>query len=270
MRNPVRLLTFLVLLALVAAAIVGPSSAVTTNPYTLTLENTAAGVLIVITADGTNIRTATAPGTIISPGTYQIIFNNDVPDGRDVQHAFRFQGPGVNLQTDMSAGDDKTELFDVILQPNGTYTFADDRLPTTPHVVVTTATTATTPATSTSSEGGSTSSSTGKSPNSSVISSKTVPNVMRGSLGATVDSSSKTTLTLTGRTVSKLSAGHYLIKVTDSSTRNGFTLQHVRAQPVAVSGASFKGSRSVNVALAAGQWMYYATGGTRHYFLVTG
>ena len=65
----------------------------------------------------------------ISPGSYQVIVNNDIPDISDTDHMFHFSGPGVILLTDMGAGDNKTEAYTETLVPNATYVFQDDRQP---------------------------------------------------------------------------------------------------------------------------------------------
>ena len=232
----------------------------------ITLEYTATGVLLVITDDGTTIRTSAAPGVVISPGAYQVIFNNDMPDSRDIQHALRFQGPGVNLQTDMASGDDKTELFDVVLAPSSTYTFADDRQPSLPHVVFSTASSAS--AGTNASGGTAVGSSSGTSSNSSFVGAdlKAVP--FRGNLAGVVRAGGKLTLTAGGSQILKLLTGRYRINVDDRTSKGGFTLQETSKPAITVTGVSFVGKRTVTVNLKPGQWLFYSPSGKKRSFTV--
>jgi hypothetical protein len=222
----------------------------------ITLEYTSGGVLLVLTADGTTIRTSAAPGAVISPGPYQVIFNNDVPDSRDIQHQFRFQGPGVNLQTDMAAGDNKTELYDVVLAPSSTYTFADDRQPSLAHVVFSTASSG---STGSSSGGSSAGSSSGTTSNSSLVGSdiKAVP--FRGALAASVAATGKLTFTAGGSRVLNILAGRYKITVTDRTSKGGFTMQQLGKPAITLTGLPFVGKRTVTVDLKAGKWTFYSS-----------
>jgi len=232
----------------------------------LTLEYTANGVLLVIMDDGTTIRTSAAPGVVVSPGAYQVIVNNDVPDLRDIQHEFRFQGPGVNLQTDMAAGDDKTELFDVVLAPSSTYTFADDRQPSVPHVVFSTASSAT--AATGSSNTATTGSSSGTTSNTPVVGSDLKPLPFRGNLAASVASSGKLTLTAGGSHVLKLVSGRYKVTVDDRTARAGFVVQGVGKPAITLTGVPFVGRRTVTVLLRAGEWVFYSPAGKKTPFTV--
>jgi hypothetical protein len=245
------------------AGLVGPSGAATSA---LTLEYTEGGALTMITAAGTTIRASTAPTVVISPGQYQVIFNNDMPDSRDIQHQFRFQGPGVNLQTDLGAGDNKTELFDVVLAPSSTYFFVDDRQPNLARVVVSTASSAS--AGGSSSSGGSTSSSTGTTSNSSIAGSDVKKSPFRGRLDGSVSTTGKLTLAAGGSRISKLLAGRYAIAVVDRTAKGGFTVQAIHKRAITLTGISFVGKRTVTVDLKAGQWMFYSPAGKKTYFTV--
>jgi hypothetical protein len=265
MSRPVRLLaTFAAVAALLATlAASAPAAAVA---RAITLEYTDTGVLLALTDSGTTIRTSSAPGAVISPGSYQVIFNNDMPDSRDIQHAFRLQGPGVNLQTDMSAGDDKTQLYDVVLAPSGVYTFADDRQPSVPHVVFSTASTASAvPNTSGGTSGGS---SSGTSSNSSFVGAdvKTVP--FRGNLAASVAGGGTLRLTAGGSKILKLLEGRYRITVDDRTAKAGFTVQELGKRALALTGVAFVGRRKVLVTFKAGHWMYYSPTGAKSSFTV--
>jgi hypothetical protein len=232
----------------------------------LTLEYTESGILTVITAAGTTFRATTTPGPVISPGQYQVIFNNDMPDSRDIQHQFRFQGPGVNLQTDLGAGDNKTELFDVVLAPSSTYVFVDDRQPNLARVVVSTASSAS--AGGSSSGGTSGGSSTGTSSNSSIVGSDLKPAVFRGNLAGSVGVTGKLTLTAGGTKIARILSGRYKITVDDRTAKLGFTMQRIRKPAITLTGLSFVGKRTVTVDLKAGQWVFYSPSGKKTYFTV--
>jgi hypothetical protein len=232
----------------------------------ITLEYTSGGVLLVMTADGTTIRTSTAPGTVILPGPYQVIFNDDVPDSRDVQHLLRLQGPGVNLQTDMAAGDNKTELYDVVLAPSATYTFADDRQPTLAHVVFSTASSGSTA--SGSSSGGTSSGSTGTSSNVSPIGSDVKVDPFRGRLAGSVAATGKLTFTAGGTRVLKILSGRYKITVADRTSKGAFVMQQLRKPAITLTGLSFIGKRTVTVDLKPGEWTFYSPSGKKTGFTV--
>lgn len=233
----------------------------------LTLEYTTAGTLLVQTDDGTTIRTSAAPGVVISPGVYQVIVNNDMSDSRDIQHAFRLQGPGVNLQTDLAAGDNKTELYDVTLAASATYTFADDRQPSLPHVVFSTASTA---SAATGSAGGAAGGLSGTTSNTSVVGSDVKTVKFRGNLGASVASGGKLALTAGGTPILKLLAGRYNIRVDDRSAKAGFTIQAAGKRAISLTTGHFVGKRTVAVVLTGGRWSYYSPSGRRSSFTVVG
>jgi hypothetical protein len=256
--------TVLALGGLAAVLTLAPVQAAAT--HVLTLEYTASGVLLASTDDGTTIRTSTAPGVVISPGPYQVIVNNDVPDQRDIQHAFRLQGPGVNLQTDMAAGDDKTELFDVVLAPSSTYTFADDRQPNVPHVVFSTAASASAAAGSQTTPAGG--SSTGTTSNTPVVGSDLKPLLFRGNLAASVAGGGKVTLTAGGTHVLKLVAGRYRVTVTDRTAKAGFVVKGAGKPAITLTGVPFVGKRTVTVLLRAGEWDFYSPTGKKTPFTV--
>ena len=265
MSRLVRLLTTLIAFAAFACLLGASTGAAATSA--ITLEYTSSGLLLVITADGAIIRTSTPPFAVISPGQYQVIFNNDMPDTRDIQHQFRLQGPGVNVQTDLAAGDNKTELYDVVLVPSSIYTYADDRQPSLAHVVFSTASTATA-GTGTSSSGGSSAGSTGKSSNSSIVGSDLKPSVFRGKLAGSVGGTGKLTLTAGGTKIAKILSGRYKITVDDRTAKLGFTMQQIRKPAITLTGLSFVGKRTVTVDLKAGQWMFYSPSGKKTYFTV--
>ena len=265
MPRPARLLAGLALLAALAATVASSAPGAATA-RSITLEYTDGGVLLVVTDTGATIRTSSAPGSVISPGTYQVIFNNDMPDSRDIQHAFRLQGPGVNLQTDMSAGDDKTQLYDIVLAPNAVYTFADDRQPSLPHVVFSTAGSAS--AAPNTSGGSSGASSSGTSSNSSFVGADVKKIPLRGNLAASVAAGGKLKLTAGGSKILKLLAGRYRVVVDDRTPKAGFTVQELSKPALALTGVTFVGKRTVTITFKTGRWTYYSPAGAKTYFTV--
>jgi len=130
----VRLVTVLVGLLALAGAL-GVEGA---RAASLVLNLNEDGTLVVILANGTHVRTSSPPGVVIPPGIYDTVVNNDVPEARDAYHMFHLFGPGVNLETDLLAGDDRAQPHTVTFLPNSTYIFQDDRAPQVARVVFST------------------------------------------------------------------------------------------------------------------------------------
>ena len=272
MSHRIRLFTGLALLVLAGALGAGAASPAATPQLTLNLNVNQ--FLEVITPGGTSIRTSSAPGGVIPYGTYQVVINNDVPDTLDVAHMYHLSGPGINLQTDLDAGDHKTEVYAETLAANSTYIFQDDRQPGLGRVVFSTSGTAVSGSGSgstTTSSGSGTSSNNPTGPSSSnkgVVGSQVAPAPLRGALDGLV-TSAHIVLTSKGKTVSTLKAGRYRITVTDTSRRGSFTIQEIRKPATTVTGGPFVGKHSVTVNLRPGQWFYYLSfTGKKNYFIV--
>jgi hypothetical protein len=255
------------LLAIVGAAgVQGPLAA-----GSLVLALTEEGNLEVVLASGVRVRTSTAPGVVIAPGSYQAVVISQVPEARDSYHMFHLVGPGVNLQTDLLAGDERAEPHSIVLQPNATYTFTDDRNSGAGRVVFSTSGPGTEAAATSSS------SSSGTSSGGKTISQGTVKNMdavgsnvasFRGTLSGGVSTTGKLTLSFNGKKVSSLKAGRYTVKVLDETASSAFTLQRLGKAAVTVSGKAFVGKRTLSLTLRAGQWFYYPSSGAKSYFIV--
>src|SRR3954447_1949646 len=76
-------------------------------------------------ADGTSVGTSSAPGTAIPAGTYRV----NVDDTAQAVMQFHLAGPGVELITNMTFGEDAAQTLVETFQPNSTYTFRDDYQP---------------------------------------------------------------------------------------------------------------------------------------------
>jgi hypothetical protein len=229
------------------------------------------GTLEVVLGTGTRIRTSTPPGVVIPPGTYAVVVISEVPDAGDGYHMFQLAGPGVNLQTDLLAGDDRAEPHTVRLEPGSAYSFSDVRNPSFGRVVFSTSAAGTEAAASSSggSSGGSSAGSTSTSKstaNKDAVGSRVV--ATRGTLEGGVSTTGTPTLLFKGKKVSSLKSGRYTINVLDETSRSPFVLQRLSKQPVTVSPRSFVGRRKVTLTLNAGQWVYYTSPGKKTYFIV--
>lgn len=268
--------------ACLVGSVVGARLATAQAP--LTLDYTSSGSLEVILPSGTTLTTG-SPAASIPPGIYQVVVSDDVSDTTDSVHMFELTGPGVDLQTDLDGGDDKSELFSVTLEPNAAYSFADaDQAGLGAVGFDTSSTPATTSSPPASGSGAPTptetlsSGSGGSTPTGPVTANTSITatpsasaaaSVHRGSLAATVTATGKLLLTRAGKAVATLTEGRYAVAVDDLSRTRGFILQEVTHTPIIVSGAGFVGRRTINVTLTPGQWVYYATLlGAKTYFVV--
>jgi hypothetical protein len=235
------------------------------------------GSITVTLADGTPVGTATAPGTVIPPGLYNI----HIDDTAAVIHVFDLSGPGVYVNTNpLTAGPDGeavfNEFFEVTFQPGSTYIYQDDNAPVSTRRVFST----------TAGGGGSNSGSAGASVSSSgkVITGSPVsgtkstganvrpaaPVAFRGSLTAAVEADGSPRLTFKGRPVGTLRAGRYSISVFDRSRDSGLIVQKSRRAATTLAGTSFVGKRTATIVLTPGQWFFYPTFvGKKTYFIVT-
>jgi hypothetical protein len=218
-------------------------------------------------ADGTPVGTSGAPGTAIPAGTYRV----NVDDTAQAVMQFHLAGPGVELITNMTFGEDAAQTLVETFQPNSTYTFRDDFQPG----LVRFFSTSSTSISSGGSGGGASTGSTptksqsGASPTTSqdVVGSDIKP--FRGTLAGAVSLDGKLTLTFKGKSVASLKSGRYKIAVDDKTSKSAFEVQGLKRQRVTVTGHAFVGKHTVTVTLDAGQWWYFAgTGKKKTYFIV--
>ena len=87
--------------------------------------------------DLTPVGTSSGPPTTISPGTYNISID-DAAFVADIQ--WHLSGPGVNLVTNMSYGEEPSEAWVETFLPSSTYTYRDDNRPSTVFTFQTTST----------------------------------------------------------------------------------------------------------------------------------
>jgi len=74
---------------------------------------------------------------------------------------------------------------------------------------------------------------------------------------------------MASKAVSKLAAGRYKIAIADQDPKASFTiLGPTYTAPRMLSGAGFKGRRSVVLSLTTGKWTYYTTLAMPYFFRV--
>ena len=218
-------------------------------------------------ADGTPVGTSSAPGTAIPAGTYRV----NVDDTAQAVMQFHLAGPGVELITNMTFGEDAAQTLVETFQPNSTYTFRDDFQPNLVRFFSTSST-------SISSGGSGGAPSTGSTPTKSqsggaspvtsqdIVGSDITP--FRGTLAGAVSPAGKLTLTLKGKGVASLRSGRYKIAVDDKTSKSAFEVQRLKRQPVTLTGHAFVGKHTVTVTLDAGQWWFFSGAGKKTYFVV--
>lgn len=234
----------------------------------LTLNVNLNGSLEAVLGNGTRIRSTSAPGAVIPPGTYLMIVRSDVPDDRDIFHVFHIFGSGLNLSSDLLPCENPRELQEVTLRPSTTYTYEDSRHPELGRIVFTTSGDGSSSETSSGAAGPAAPSYSGSVANSSGVGTgiKTVP--FRGTLIGTVGPAGNLTLSRNGKRVSKLEPGRYKIAVQDKTSNGGFTIGRPNTKSVTVTGSSFVGKHTVTLHLKAGQWMFYSSAAKKHHFTV--
>jgi hypothetical protein len=218
--------------------------------------------------DGTPVGTTTGAPTVIPAGAYTVYLNDQ--SGAVMQ--FDLQGPGVQIDTAMSFGEEAESTFPATFAPSSTYTFRDDLQPggtvwafATSATVATSSQPAPSPTGSTAAGGSATSS--GKTASGDVVGSAVL--AYRGTLVASVSASGAATLTSNGRPVTSIRSGRYSIAVNDRSKQGGFTIQEIRKDARTLTTTGFVGTRSVTLALGPGQWFFYTSFvGRKTYFIV--
>jgi hypothetical protein len=222
--------------------------------------------------NGVPLGTTSGAPTAIPPGTYNLSFTNPTYVS-DMQ--FHLEGPGVKLVTNMSYGEEPSEIWVETFAPSSTYTWKDDLNPT-PVFTFVTSNTASVGSANSGSAGGSSGKSTspissgssGKASSTDVVGSAVLP--LRGTLLGTVTAGGTLSLKLAGKPVQNLKAGRYTLTVTDDSKKAGFNLQQIKSSALALTTTAFTGKRTRTVALHPGQWFFYPTFvGKKTYFIVS-
>ena len=227
---------------------------------------------LTVTLNGAQLGTSSGAPTVIPPGTYNMSLT-DTALVSDVE--FHLQGPGVNLISNMSYGEQISEVWVEVFAASSTYTWKDDFKPATVWTFVTSnAASVGTPnsgsagASSGKSSTPISSGKTGKSSSTDVVGSAIVP--FRGNLVGTVTASGAVSLKLSGKPVGNLKAGKYTFSIADGSKKAGFNLQQIKNSPITITTSAFTGKKRKTLTLKAGQWFFYPTFiGKKSYFIVT-
>jgi hypothetical protein len=213
--------------------------------------------------------------TSVAPGQYQIDIRTPVPFGTIPKNfsdmtackcmpQFQLTGPGVNISTTLTAGCESDESYPATLQPNATYVAVDLNQPTVARGSFTTLSSGTaqkvnSPYTSTNLGKGT--------PNQSIVGSA-LPSA-KGTLAAMLTPRGMVTLTLKGKSVTKLAPGKYTFAITDKNAHASFSLLGPSSpKKQNLTGGSFVGQKSVAVTLTAGRWTFLSGLGQIHFFTV--
>lgn len=209
------------------------------------------GNIAVTLPDGTPLGSTSGAPTAIPPGFYTFSFSG--PGGCFSLPYFHLTGPGVNIVTNLSEGNDAMKVAGTAnFQPNSTYFWTNDGFPGVVHTFVTSAVIESTAAVPASSTNTSSSKHRGTVTSSDIVGSQLVP--FRGTLTAAVSTSGRLTLAYKGNKVTRLKAGRYRIAVSDESSKNGFILEKPTHASVSLTGIAFEGERSASVNLTVGNW----------------
>ncbi len=234
--------------AALLAALAAPVGRAAPGAVALTLQVTFAanGTITVTLPDGTPVGTTSGAPTVIPAGYYTLELVG--PGACTALPLFELVGPGVDLYSDMTAGEENYMTQEVYLRPSSTYTWRNEAVPGVVHTFVTTATAQGTVPTPTP-PGAAKSSATVSS--SDIVGSAVAP--FRGRLTAVLSASGHVTLTYRGAAVRRLPHGRYTVRVTDRSATSGLALRK-GARTVALAGTRFVGTRSASVVLTPGRW----------------
>jgi hypothetical protein len=215
-------------------------------------------------ADGTPVGGLSAPGTTIPAGTYRV----NLDDTAQAVMQFHLTGPGVELITNMTFGEDAAQTLVETFQANSTYTYRDDFQAGFVRFFSTSSTTISSGGSGGGASTGSTPTKSQSSPTTSkdIVGSGVVP--FRGALDAIVFKGGKLSLSRNGKAVKFLKTGRWTFAVDDESKRAGFTVKSLRGKPVTVTSATFVGSHSVTLTLKAGRWFFFTNGGRQTTFFV--
>jgi hypothetical protein len=200
--------------------------------------------------DGSSVGAA-AP----SSGSYRLLISDLAGD-----HNFHIVGLGVDIDSGVDAVGSSS--FTITLQNNARYQFFCDVHPDSMYGTFTVGAVASSPTPTPTTPVATTP--TTSSPAPTVHS--TILGALNGSLSPT-----KASLVLGSKAVTKLRAGKYSLKITDSSAKVAFMLRRKGAAAVAITSAKFTGPRALTLNLKAGIWTYYSSqpGAATHTFTVS-
>jgi hypothetical protein len=193
----------------------------------------------------------------LEPGEYTVVVTTPVPFANPDQQPgivylpicdgaarFSLTGPGVNLHSTVGDGNQVRAQYTVTLQPNATYTAADDKGPGLGRAVFSTsaATQDATPAPTATTGTGTRTGGAGPSPSPEKLDVSATP---KGAVR----------LVLGGKPVVRVHPGVYTLVLVDRSPKAGYVLRGPGGKVVHVTTARFTGRASKRVQLTAGRWL---------------
>ena len=242
-------------LLLLAPAAQGTSAA----SLSLVVSFFANGTISVTLPDGTPL----APSQVIPAGYYTLLFSG--PGGCTSLPYFHLTGPGTNIVTNMAEGATQKTTNTANFLPSSTYVWSDDAFPGTLHTFTTSAVVEGSPPSGSESTTGTVGKGKGVT-YQDIVGSDIVP--FRGTLTAAVSAAGRLSLAYKGKSISKLKAGKYTIKITDGSSTDGFTLEKLKHAAASLTGSAFVGKRTASVHLTTGTWRFAAGRGKAAYSIV--
>jgi hypothetical protein len=257
----VRLIAFLALAAGLTLVPAGQSRAAAKQTLLVTFyPNSTVSVSL---PDGTPVGTTSGSPTVIPAGYYGLQLLG--PGGCVQQPLFHLHGPGEDFVNDMNGGDATSEYFDAYFAPNSTYTWRTDNANIGVVETFTTGPVVQGIAPPTFTAGGT---STTKPTSQDIVGSAVIP--LRGTLTGTVSAGGALSVAFKGKSLTRLAAGRYRIAVSDRSASKAFILQKKAHRPLAVTGSTFVGTRSLTVDLTSGTWSFEPQAGKPSYSIVVG
>ena len=240
-------------MALTVCAAAAPARGAASLLFDVTFS--ASGAITVTLPDGTPVGTTSGAPTVIPAGYYTISLSGPMGLPAGLPY-FHLSGPGVNLLSNLNEGGLASDNESATFLPSSSYTWTDDSLPG----VVWTFTTSSQsvgapPAPPVSPESGPPAEGT------DVVGSAIVP--VRGTISAALTAGGTLTVRIAGKRAASLAVGRYRIAVTDASERSGLTLAKEGHPAESLSGAAFRGERSLSVDLTAGRWTFARNPGGR-------
>ncbi|HZQ64063.1 MAG TPA: hypothetical protein VFA66_02395 [Gaiellaceae bacterium] len=250
----------LALAAALAAGLLAAAPAAQARTLSMLVTFSPAGTITVTLPDGTPVGTTSGAPTVIPAGYYTLLQSGP---GACVQlPLFELKGPGLDIFSDMTAGEVDYTSQEAYFRPNSTYTWVNHAFPGVVHTFVTTGevegTVSPAPPASASMHSTVTS--------HDIVGSEVGP--FRGRLTAAISSAGRLSLAFKGKSVATLKAGRYTIRLDDRSSTNGLYLRRGKEKPVALATPTFVGRRSVQVRLTAGRWTVMTRLGKTTYSLV--
>jgi len=192
-----------------------------------------------------------AVGTL-EPGDYAVVVTTPVPFANPDQQPgivylpicdgaarFSLTGPGVNLHSTVGDGNQVRAQYTVTLQPNATYTAADDKGANLGRAVFSTSGAAQQPSPTTTT----TSDPTGGVPG------------MFEHIDVSATSKGAVRLVLRGKPIARLEAGAYTLVLVDGSAKAGYTLHRAGGKVRTLTTAKFVGRATKRVELTHGRWL---------------